>query len=457
MSHLQAGDKVSAPLGTPDVSMATAKFCREPTEDVHDVSPAEDNVKAGCWKRMFPNGLLPHGGMLASGFNLASATLGAGSLSLPSAMSQGGGLFGTIFLVLCCASTVYSIRLLIITLELTGYTTYEEMAHKLIGPKFEKLTAFLIVMFCWGISVVYVVAMGDILDPIRNTSGFPEVFKGDWGRRLLITMFWCLFMLPLSLAREINTLRYASLAGMAATVFLVIAITVHAVQDEAPISNIPIMKFEVSTIMALPIIIFSYCCQTNSFEIYAELKDRSVNKMTLTTLISMGACTCIYIVCGLAGVADFGSDVDGNILNNYPNPTKTAYLAVAFVGVSITLTMAFPICIFPTRDAVLQMLGYKSAYKTPPHVRVPVAGMLAVSAVIAGLFVPGVSVMFGLLGGICGSTLAFMWPGFFILKTGKWNRAHGVSYLSLFCTYALIIGGGIGGILGTAVSIYQQF
>lgn len=410
-----------------------------------------------CWQRTFPHGLLPHGGMAASGFNLASATLGAGTLALPSAMAGAGGVLGCLFLICCFAGTVYAIRLLVITLEVTGYNTYEELARKLVGPWFEKLTAALIVLFCWGITIVYVVAMGDILDPLRQIDGFPEVFQGQWGLRLMTVIFWGAFMLPLSLAKEINTLRYASLVGMGATAVLVIAVIVHSSKDsETSRSQLNAANGSVNMVLALPVIIFSYCCQTNAFEIYAELKDRSVNRMTLVSGISMAACTAIYIIVGVAGAMEFGDNTNGNILKNYSSPTKTPYIAFAFICMSLTLTMAFPICIFPTRDAVLQMLGYRTAYLTPDYVRLPVSGLLATTSVIVGLFVPGVSVLFGLLGGICGSTLAFIWPSLFAMRTGKWT-VENVGRVNVVAAWVLLVAGVLSGILGTAVSIYQQF
>ena len=432
----------------------------EPRKDSSPLVAHEDGLgytqKSMCPFRFRLPNLLPHGSLQASGFNLASATLGAGTLALPSAVANSGALIGTLLLLLCCASTVYSIRLLVITLEKTGYMTYEEMAHKLVGPRFEKLTAFLIVAFCWGITIVYVVAIGDILDPLREVQGFPEALKGIWGRRAMMTMFWAVFMLPLSLAKEINSLRYASLIGMVSTGFLVSAIVTHAGEDKPVMANVPVARFDMDMMMSLTIFIFAYCCQTNSFEIYTEMTNRSVNRMTLAAGVSMSVCTCIYIVAGVAGSADFGKHTDSNILKNYKDPTNTAYITLAFVAISVTLTMAFPICIFPTRDAIIQMVGYKDAYSTPSHVRLFISGSLATSSILVGLFVPGIGVLFGLLGGICGSTLAFIWPALFIMRTGEWT-VEKAGLLNVVATHALFYGGIVIGIVGTGISVYQQF
>ena len=393
---------------------------------------------------------LTSGGVPASVFNLASATLGAGVLAIPHAMSQTCDVIGSVCLILSCAATVYSIRLLVMVVERTGCTTYEEIAKKLVGPKFATFVAGLVVAFCWGTTLVYVVAIGKVLSSFDSADGFPEVFKGTWGSRLLTLLFWLVFMLPLSNAKEINSLRYASLFGMFSTAILVVSIVVHSAksgQDELQAAN-----WNYTMVQALPIFSFSYCCQTNAFEVYAELRNRSVRKMTMTTAVSMIACTAIYIIAGIAGFAEFGVDTDGDILSNYGLPTRTPYIAVAVVAITFTLTMAFPICIFPTRDAVVQLLGYPNVYATPTKVRVAVCTALATGSVIVGMLVPKISLLFGLLGGIFGSSLGYILPVVFAWKSGEWTRET-VGLPDVIGTWALLIGGIICGVVGTIASV----
>ena len=392
---------------------------------------------------------------MGSGFNLASATLGAGTLALPSAMLGSGVLLGAILLFGVYLATVFSVTLLVKLYESTGCATYEEMAKTFVGPKFEKVTALLIVVFCWGITIVYVVAMGDVLSNLSATSWFPSWFKDEAGKQVMLIIFWFCFMLPLSLMKEINSLRYTSVLGIAATLFLVVAIVVH---DETSgvdqNKNVKLAKLDFPMLASLPVFIFSYCCQTNAFEIYSEMQPRTVRRMTISTALSMGICTIIYITAGAAGVANFGNDTDGNILSNY-SPTESAYIMVAYISISFTLTSAFPLCIFPTRDAIVQVLGYESAYATPTPVRVTICATLAFLSLVAGLYVPGIKVLFGLLGGICGSSLSFIWPALFTLKSDGYSRKS-AGLLEYVSVWILLIVGVFAGILGTILSIVDQ-
>lgn len=60
------------------------------------------------------NLIIPRGGFLSGVFNLASVTLGAGILSIPSAFNTSGMIMAIIYLLVVTSLTVYSIKLLVI-------------------------------------------------------------------------------------------------------------------------------------------------------------------------------------------------------------------------------------------------------------------------------------------------------------------------------------------------------
>jgi amino acid permease len=398
------------------------------------------------------NALLPPGSIPASGFNLCAATLGAGTLGLPYAVDHTGAVVGSIMLVLCGAVTVYTIDLLILTLEKTGLSTYEALSKHLIGPRFEKFIAGLIILFCWGVACAYVVVIGTIIEPLQTIQKLPQ---GTWGDRLMTFIFWLAFMLPLSLLRDINSLRYASLVGFLATFYLVLAIVIYAASggNDGTTKNIDVShKVDLNFWSSICVYSFAYCCQTNAFEIYHELSDPTPARMKKAAGLSMSFCTAIYIIAGIAGLASFGNNIQSNILSNFANPQDTIYVLMAFVAITFTVTMAFPVAIFPTRDAVLQMLGFATAYDTPDRIRIGVCVALATSALIAGLFIPNVTLCFSILGGICGSTLGYCCPVIYAWRAGVIEWVPGKKANFILAWFVCIVGG-ILGILGTITTI----
>ena len=429
----------------------------------------------------FPDGLLPEGSIGGSAFNLATNTLGAGTIALPGAFAAAGGVLGLAVLIICLIAAIYAMRLQCVVAEQTGMASYALKARLLVGPWAEKFMAVIVIILCWGVTIVYVVSIGDLLDTFRLYDGAPEVMRGDWGRRLVVTLFWLITMLPLSLPAQINSLRYASLAGLGATGVLIAALMAYAATAEqtvlrpvcggtdggsviglAPVreqiastSNIPIANFDLSAVMALPVFIFGTACHTNTYNVYSELSDRSPRRMTIVAIVTFISVGLLYLSCGLTGVAIFGEDTKGNILSNFEDPLGQWYITVAFVGMAITLTAAFPLCVFPARDALLQLAcGYAPGEVVPTHVRVPMSGLIAVISLLFGLFVPGVKIMFGLLGGLLGSSVVYIWPAIFAMRTKTWTPAV-VGWANIIGAWVLLVFGVLAAIFGTALSIYD--
>lgn len=159
-------------------------------------------------------------------FNLCSATLGAGSLSLPYAFRCSGMVLALILLFLGALSTIFSIFLLLEARRLTGKQSYEDLANYLYGKRFQKLVEFAIIIFCFGTAAAYIIAIGDILEPVAEAISAP----GWLNRNLLMALFWLCVMLPLSMVEKVNSLTWTSLMGILSISFLVIAASAHAIQ-----------------------------------------------------------------------------------------------------------------------------------------------------------------------------------------------------------------------------------
>ncbi|KAI9988148.1 hypothetical protein PInf_024413 [Phytophthora infestans] len=95
------------------------------------------------------------GSIRGSVFNLAGATLGAGALSLPYAVAVSGLGFAVAQLVLAAVLTVYTIRLLIRAEDITKLKSYEDLAMYCFGTKMTVFVEVNILVFCFGISVAY--------------------------------------------------------------------------------------------------------------------------------------------------------------------------------------------------------------------------------------------------------------------------------------------------------------
>ncbi|EPY32635.1 amino acid permease-like protein [Strigomonas culicis] len=354
-------------------------------------------------------------------------------------------------LLLVYGFTVYSIFLLIRVGELHDLHSYEALALSLVGPFSKKLSSILIVTFCWGVAVMYVVVMGDFIKPLLTARHLHRYV----GRRLGMILFWTCVMGPLSLLRQVNSLQYASIVGSAATLLLAAALVLHTINSNPTLHHIPLVRWDSNSLGSLSTFVFSYCCQPVAFSIYSEMKDASVRRMSLCAGISMLTCTVLYVVTGFFGVAAFGDETKPNVLSNFADHLDKPYVQLAFFGMAITVTMAFPITIFPTRESVVLALGYTEESPAPPLLSSGIGGVLAFLALLTSLFVPNIRVLFDILGGVCGGSLSFLLPGLFAIRSELWTRERvGLTHVvGAWATF--ILGVGICA-LGTYNSFYTN-
>ena len=397
--------------------------------------------------------VLRMGSWKAGAVNFAQSALGAGTLSMPYVMRRTGILVGLLFLLFVGAVSSFTVRLLIMSCNKLNVHTYEDLAEKIGGKPLRYITAALVCLFSWGITISYVIAVGDIIHPL--VLNFPgQDFFGN--KRATTVVFWVAFMLPLSLLRDISSLRYPSLFALVTLLFLILSMIIFAATDDSVSwsDNVKYGRFDVNMLESLPVLFFSYCCQCNSFEIYHEMRPGTVKRVGRAAMSAMIFATVCYASAGIAGVAAFGDSTNSDILLSY-KPTDHVYMIIAYLGFAFTITFSFPVCLFPMRDAMLQVLKLGNVYTCSTLQRVAVAGSLAASSLMIGLFVTKIVVVFDLVGGVCGSSLAFTFPAIFALKSGaitKENSGAAYYYLMWF-----IFGAGIfAGVFGTGISIYSM-
>eukprot|EP00518_Triparma_eleuthera_P012505 CAMPEP_0182473796 /NCGR_PEP_ID=MMETSP1319-20130603/24570_1 /TAXON_ID=172717 /ORGANISM="Bolidomonas pacifica, Strain RCC208" /LENGTH=421 /DNA_ID=CAMNT_0024674631 /DNA_START=110 /DNA_END=1372 /DNA_ORIENTATION=+ len=313
--------------------------------------------------RCLPVPTVRPGSLSSSVFNLCSATLGAGALSLPYAFSLAGLTASIFLLLLAAASTLLSIHLLIRSSHKCGCRSYEEMTVGLFGRQVGALVESSIIVFCFGTCVAYIVAVGDILD--QNLLAALPKPEGWWGglfnREGLMVVFTAGVMFPLSLNERINSLRYSSLFGICSIFFLVLSTTYHSLHSlylngyaaTWSLTPHPYVGTWKGVVKACPIIMFAFTCQVNVFSIYDELSSRSRRKMDRVGRNAVALCVAAYAMMGTFGSLDFGEDTSPNVLQNYcVGKTHDPVMVVASVGIVVTIVMAFPLNVFPTRYTI---------------------------------------------------------------------------------------------------------
>lgn len=432
-----------------------------PDEDVLKVRKEESNNEEERTSdlstiRSMLRVMIPYGGMLASGFSMASTSIGAGILGLPAAFNSVGILMATVYLILITAETAYSMRLIVQASEKTGLRSFEELARHLLHPRADIVVAIMRALHTFGGSVAYVVTIGDLLEPILSAiDTTPDFLREKTGRKLLSTGFWLVFMFPLVLPRQVNSLRYISAFGILFIIFFSLVVIVHSgmnglIADPRPETKL--VQTGNTAVLGIGVFIFSFMCQINVLEIYYEMRPRSLRRFTICASVSMTICGILYYITGLFGYLDFGSAVESSILLHY-KPLDEPQVFLSYIGVFVKICASFGLLNNACRSALFPLVGW-NPYTVVYWKYLCGAVALAVLALILGIFIPNVNTVFNFTGGVCGGGVGFILPALFIMYSGGWSLRT-VGIVNYVCTHLLLVAGIVALVFGTSATIYS--
>lgn len=412
--------------------------------------------KSLSWKEIVDEHF-SQGSIRGSVFNLCSATLGAGALSLPFAVKGMGVALGLLLTVLCGFTTVFSIHLLILARTATGLSSYEEISAHLFGSTAAGFVEFGIVSFCFGTGVAYCKTLMDFLEPLLEQMEITEWMD----EKKALAVVWVCMLLPLSMLKSMNALRFSSLFGVMTIAYLVITIAVHATRsvlngEDAGKPSPRELEFWVQTdvagiIQAFPIIMFAYTCQVNVFSIFDELERASRQRMVKVTNRSVALCFLLYSLVGVFGFLEFRLHTCGNVLQNFIADFKAGAVGVVlmYVAIALTIVMSFPLIVYPCR-CTLEAVALR--YFPPSDFRHAMWTVLISGGSMGiAMLVPNISVVFQLVGGTSSALVCFVLPALFAI------RLHIYSDAPFFraAVYALAVGGVVSGALSTVLTLMQ--
>nr|CAJ2477680.1 unnamed protein product [Leishmania braziliensis] len=399
--------------------------------------------------------IMPYGGILSSAFSIASSTIGGGIIGLPAAFQMSGIGMAVIYLMVVVTMAVYSFVLLAIVSHKTALYNWEIIARRLMGRGWDYFVVFVMWVLCFGGDVSYIIALKSILTGfLKNSPAASDYIKSEPGYRLITSMLWIAVILPMCVLKEINSLRIVSTVSILFVVFFTITCVIHSaqsLQERGMRDDLVSFQTGNTAINGLSSLMFAFIAQVNAPEISREMYKFSVHRVFLSALLGMSLCAVLYFLTGLFGYLDFGPEVNDSILAMY-NPLKDHLMAVSYAGMMLKICVGFALHLIPCRDCVYYMIG-TDVSRVPWWKNALLCALQAAGALAAGLFIPRITTVFGLLGGFCGGFVGFIFPSLFMMYSGGFSVAR-VGWGHFLGTYALLLAGVIAVVWGTSAAIY---
>ncbi|PWU85286.1 putative amino acid transporter [Trypanosoma cruzi] len=123
---------------------------------------------------------------------------------------------------------------------------------------------------------------------------------------------------------------------------------------------------------------------------------------------------------------------------------------VAYIGLLVKLCASFPLISMATRNSLYHSVGWDPD-KLPFWKHCVVVVSLAVAALLFGLFIPSINMVFGFIGSFCGGATGFLLPSILMMYGGNWSlRSVGWAHYTI--TYALLFAGVVMVVFGTGAT-----
>ncbi|XP_021787740.2 putative sodium-coupled neutral amino acid transporter 7 isoform X3 [Papio anubis] len=356
-------------------------------------SPCVDTAPKSEWEAS-PGG--PDRGTtstLGAVFIVVNACLGAGLLNFPAAFSTAGGVAAGIALQMGMLVFIISgLVILAYCSQASNERTYQEVVWAVCGKLTGVLCEVAIAVYTFGTCIAFLIIIGDQQDKIIAVMAKePEGASGPWytDRKFTISLTAFLFILPLSIPREIGFQKYARPASWMAV------------------------------FNAMPTICFGFQCHVSSVPVFNSMQRPEVKTWGGVVTAAMVIALAVYMGTGICGFLTFGAAVDPDVLLSYPSEDMAVAVARAFIILSVLTS--YPILHFCGRAVVeglwLRYQGVPVEEDVGRERRRRVLQTLVwfLLTLLLAFFIPDIGKVISVIGGLA-ACFIFVFPGLCLIQ-----------------------------------------
>ncbi|XP_056135150.1 putative sodium-coupled neutral amino acid transporter 8 [Lampris incognitus] len=377
----------------------------------------------------------PRLGSVGAVFILLKSALGAGLLNFPWAFDKAGGVTTAV------SVEMVSLVFLISGLVILGYAssvsrqnTYQDVVREVCGQAIGQLCELCFCFNLFMISVAFLVVVQDQLEKlcislyeavIGSVEGeMPYYWYTD--QRFALFVMCLIFILPLSIPKEIGIQKYTSVMGTLAATYLCVSVIIKyfLMEDHTAIitpEHTQGASSWASMFSVVPTICFGFQCHEACIAIYSSMENQKLFHWVIIAVISMLFCLLIYTLTGVYGFLTFGHGVASDILMSYPGNDVVMIIARLLFGISI-ITI-YPIILLLGRSVILDLImrirrrsrGVVT-HSFENRSRVVLTVLWITVTLLIAMFVPDMSEVISIIGGIS-AFFIFIFPGLCLVFT----------------------------------------
>jgi len=379
-----------------------------------------DEAKAGIW------------GTVA---NLVTTIVGSGIVGIPFAIRESGLVAGTFMVLFCALLTDKSLRLLIETgkhVDVPSYETLMEAAFGRFGFIFISINMFI---SAFGGMVSYLIIIKDTIPLLFGVDIDNEPVK-----RAILVVTSMTISLPLAMQRDMANLSKTSAISAVFDTLMVGIIAFFSPVRESTASAGGIghvlshSVIQPDTIfIGLGVLSFAFVCQDSCFIMAGSLDSPTKERWGKVTGAALTFCAFLATTCGVCGYLAFQRDTEGNVLNNFEDPSTHIAATAARALLGSTMFFVYPLASYVARHVMVVLLFQgRQAHEGDDHMilarrdrRVALTLLIYVLALVPAIFFDDLGTVLAVAGAIAGSCLSYIGPG------ATYLAVHGGEFLEL--------------------------
>jgi amino acid permease len=383
-----------------------------------------------------------NGSYFGAYFNIVCLIAGAGVLSLPKTLAEGGWI-SVCFLFLSAAMSTYSGKMLIEChyykpgYRLVNFPDVGEAAFGKAGKIIVRIFYFTLML---GVGCIFVILMGIFLDNLLNK------VTPSMNQKLWSLVGGAAMLIPFVSLKTMKEIAILSAFGVFATFLVIIVASVLGLIDlsnqaVAAVHDIVIWKGLPSSLATI-----SFSFGGNVIYSHVERVMKQPKRFNSVLTMAMGSVCGAYLIIAVIGYYVYGNEVQSPILESLP---KTWPNLMCMGVMAFHLFAAAPIILCSLSLEIESILKISPQYMSKSKEIISRSVLrLGIGAIvlIVAYFIPYFAQVMDLVSALTNCMTVYFLPVVCHLKLFGWRQR---SFLSLFWIFIIIACGVIGCVMGT--------
>ena len=413
------------------------------------------------------------GTMVNSIFNITIIIIGSGVFAIPKKVQYMTLVFTPIYVILAGIANLFSLLMISYVVDKTNIVDFFQVTNKVLGKTYAIILNIVIVVYTYGLIILYQVIVYKLLGGIVNDIGdykyesldhFVEnSFWKNYSYKFLVCYGICLILLlPFCLKKNIGEMKAPTYIGVISIMFAILIIIIQSPyfivhyydeiykkDDKTTHLNVYDLSKgidkDLNIIRPFVTLFFAYISQNALFPVIEALKDRTKKKIDKVLYISSVIDCIIYILIGILGYLTQPIDTPDLIIERKSIFKKDYFMTIGRMLLTISLIGKIPPNYNAMRSTLLSSFGYDTTNYSNYLNYIMTIPLILISTLITVLY-QKVGDYVDFLGSFSSIFFCFVIPGFMYIKLNQYHKYHWINvctviYIGVFSILCCISGG----------------